>query len=1221
MPALIALVVTDARADYASACAPCHAASANPEVDNLPNGFGSSGSIRAANNLAYLNTKIDAGMGNPGTSNLNAAARQAIVTEIGNSNSVSAPAFTSGSPPSGTVQVSYSHTFAATAAPTLLDNSGLSTPFTLASGALPPGVTLNGATGQISGTPSAGGFFTGQVRANNLIGSGTLQSFSISIAKLNQTVSFGSAPSPNYSAGGTFSMSVSVSSGLPLTFIASGNCSVANTNINSITTTGAGSCFITASQAGNGIYNSTQAGQSVTVGMGSQTISFAAQSPATRNYAAGLSFPLNPAATGGPLAGAITYATSSAQICIVSGTTVSVGPLAGTCTITATQNGNANYNSISVARSIVINAVVPTAPTINLAAPGNAQATIAFTPSASDGGSPISSYRAACNPGNVFADGAASPIIVGGLTNSTFYTCTVTATNAIGGTVSGSATVTPTNGAIAPGFTSPNNATFTVGTTGTHTVTATGVPAPGLSMSGTLPQGVTFTPGTGVVTGTPPLGTVGSYILTFTANNNVPSNAVQTFTLTVAKASQAITFPVIPAQVVSNARVPLKATSTSGLAVAYSSLTNSVCTVSSNTVLNLAAGTCTLTANQTGNANYSLAPVITQSFVITATGINTAQGQNDWAEGGGFLQFNACDTCHGASPAGSKLNAANSPTFIGWLYTNNFATAHLSGPIPIPPNATQQAELASYIGTFVPGTNPSNAAVIHNTSVGFTLPNITLGTGTLTAVSVVTAPSKGSVFIGSGSTTAVYTPFTGQSGPDAFTYRATGPAGSTDTRTAVVNIALPSAPVISSATSASGAGGTAFAYNIVASNAPTLYGATGLPAGLFINTSTGQVYGIANAQGTFIVGLSAGNAGGSGTATLTITISGAALTVTKAGAGSGTVTSNPAGINCGAQCTANFNVNALVTLSSSPVAGTAPAVWSGSGCSGSGNCVVTMDAAKAVTATFNAVTAPGAPTNVHAIGGDGQVTVTFTNPVSNGGAAIVSYSVTCNPGAVTTDPAVSPVVVSGLTNGVSYTCDVRANNGFFTGPATSASAMPQPPLALTGIVSRKVHGTAGVLDFDLSQGEDTDGGSNIEPRAGGAGFNIVFQFNHGLSKPPALSVTANDGNPAITNAGLVIDGSDIIVTVSGIPDNSLYRIAIDDIDGQAGFGASVNMAFLVGDVNATRAVNASDISAVKAHDGFAVRKATMRFDLNADGVINNLDVLAVKLRSAKVLPK
>ena len=77
------------------------------------------------------------------------------------------------------------------------------------------------------------------------------------------------------------------------------------------------------------------------------------------------------------------------------------------------------------------------------------------------------------------------------------------------------------------------------------------------------------------------------------------------------------------------------------------------------------------------------------------------------------------------------------------------------------------------------------------------------------------------------------------------------------------------------------------------------------------------------------------------------------LTVSKAGNGSGTVTSNPAGINCGsgAGCLAKFTSGAAVTLTATAAKGYVFSGWSGA-CTGTGSCRVTMNAAKTVTASF-----------------------------------------------------------------------------------------------------------------------------------------------------------------------------------------------------------------------------------------------------------------------------
>src|SRR5207237_771814 len=91
----------------------------------------------------------------------------------------------------------------------------------------------------------------------------------------------------------------------------------------------------------------------------------------------------------------------------------------------------------------------------------------------------------------------------------------------------------------APAITSGNATTFVVGPAGTFSVTTTGVPAPALTETGTLPAGVTFVDngnGTATLSGTPAANTGGTYPITVTASNSVGTAATQTFTLTVNQA-------------------------------------------------------------------------------------------------------------------------------------------------------------------------------------------------------------------------------------------------------------------------------------------------------------------------------------------------------------------------------------------------------------------------------------------------------------------------------------------------------------------------------------------------------------------------------------------------------------------------------------------------------------------------------------------------------------
>jgi len=77
------------------------------------------------------------------------------------------------------------------------------------------------------------------------------------------------------------------------------------------------------------------------------------------------------------------------------------------------------------------------------------------------------------------------------------------------------------------------------------------------------------------------------------------------------------------------------------------------------------------------------------------------------------------------------------------------------------------------------------------------------------------------------------------------------------------------------------------------------------------------------------------------------------MTITTTGTGNGVVTSSPRGINCGTDCVYSYNAGTKVTLTAIADAGSAFVGWSGGGCAGTRACVVTVNAAKSVTATFN----------------------------------------------------------------------------------------------------------------------------------------------------------------------------------------------------------------------------------------------------------------------------
>jgi len=135
--------------------------------------------------------------------------------------------------------------------------------------------------------------------------------------------------------------------------------------------------------------------------------------------------------------------------------------------------------------------------------------------------------------------------------------------------------------------------------------------------------------------------------------------------------------------------------------------------------------------------------------------------------------------------------------------------------------------------------------------------------------------------------------------------------------------------------------------------------------------------------GSVFDGWSGGGCGGGGPCVVTMTEDAAVqatftatppLDVVHAGGGSGAVTSVPAGIDCGSDCSEAFRYGTEVTLTAVPGTHSSFAGWSGGGCSGTGTCQTTVNAAGSVTATFDIAEYAVAI----ATGGNGSGTVAST---------------------------------------------------------------------------------------------------------------------------------------------------------------------------------------------------------------------------------------------------
>ncbi|MGA2119014.1 MAG: protease pro-enzyme activation domain-containing protein, partial [Bryobacteraceae bacterium] len=170
----------------------------------------------------------------------------------------------------------------------------------------------------------------GSINVYNLIAG-----WSTALAGEAQTISFGALSSRAFGTA-SFTVGAAASSGLPVSF-ASETTPVCTVSGSTVTLAAVGICTIQATQSGNGTYAAaTPVTQSFQVTQASQTISFGALSKKTVGAAP---FTVGATASSGL---AVSFASTTTPVCTVSGATVTL-VAAGTCTIQATQAGNADY--------------------------------------------------------------------------------------------------------------------------------------------------------------------------------------------------------------------------------------------------------------------------------------------------------------------------------------------------------------------------------------------------------------------------------------------------------------------------------------------------------------------------------------------------------------------------------------------------------------------------------------------------------------------------------------------------------------------------------------------------------------------------------------------------------------------------------------------------------------------------------------------------------------
>ncbi len=852
------------------------------------------GGTNAASFVVNSPTQITAIVGAGASGNVTVTTPGGVGNLAGFVFAVPPTAFSAATPPTGTVGSAYTYTFVAngTPAPT----------YSVFSGTLPAGLTLNAATGVLSGTPTGTGGVSGAIviRATNVGGTFDCASFTITInaaptlfsaqtppngtqnvAYAGYTFVADGFPAPTYSVqSGTLPMGLTLSaggvlSGTPTVSGIIGPIVVRATNI-------AGT-FDTAP------FN---------IQMSIAPSAFSAQMPPSG--ALGLTYSYIFTANGFP---APTYSVQSGTL--PPGLTLNAvtGDLAGTPTAGGTYSGIIirASNIAGAFNSAPATITVSGAPTVFAAAPVSGVVGTPYSYFFTANGFPTPTYSVFSG---TLPPGLALNTATGELSGTpsmagVFGVTIISASNGAGSINSNSFSITIAGTPSSP--TAFSAQTPTAGTSGTpysYTFAANGFPSPTFSIaSGALPPGLTLNAVTGEITGTPTVS--GSYgPITVQASNGSGSLGSTPFTMTINGAPTSFSAQTPGSGVVGT---PYSYTLVAnGLpAPTYSLVSGTLPTGLTLSGAGVISGTPTVAGTFgpiTVQASNGAGSVNTSAFSITvsATGsaptmftaqsppnglVSSAYAYTFAANGSPAPSFSLVS---GTFPTGLTLNGSNGllsgvPSVAGVFgpitlsAMNGFGSVN-SAPFNITVNAAPT--------TFTAQTPPSGAVSVAYsyaiTADGYPAPTYSLISGALPAG--LTLSASGVI---SGTPTAA-----GVS--SGIVIKAQNAFGNVNTVSLSINIAAtPTAPTAFTAqTPPSGNVGAMYSYFVAANGSPTpTYSviAGTLPTGLTLNAATGEIAGTPSAGGTFgpITVQASNGAGTFNAAPFSITINQAPPTITN----------------------------------------------------------------------------------------------------------------------------------------------------------------------------------------------------------------------------------------------------------------------------------------------------------------------------------------------------
>ncbi|PHV48495.1 hypothetical protein CSQ91_13395, partial [Janthinobacterium sp. BJB301] len=749
--------------------------------------------------------------------------------------------------------------------------------YAISAGTLPAGLTLNAATGVLSGTPTAGGVFNFTVRAtDSSTGSGPYsgaRAYSMTVTAPTITV----APTvmPAMIAGVAYSQGIAAGGGTaPYSYAITGGSvptglSLAADGTLSGTPTAAGpynfTVTATDSSTGSGPYTGSRA-YSVTV---------AAGAPVAGNVSASLAYgssanPITLNLSGGAATSVAVASAASHGTATASGTSITYTPMAGyggPDSFTYTASNGVGTSAPATVTITVGGPTITIAPsTVPAAAVGSAYSQ---SVTAADGTGP---YTYAISAGTLPAGltlNAATGVLSGTPTAGGVFNFTVRATDSSTGSgpYSGaraySMTVTAPTITVAPTV----MPAMTAGVAYSQGITAAGGTAPYsyAITGGSVPTGLSLA-ADGTLSGTPTA--AGPYNFTVTATDSSSGSGPYT-------GSRAYSVTVVVAPPVAGA---VSAT------VAYGSSANPI-------TLNLSGGAATSVAVASA-AGHGTATVSGTSITYTpAAGYSGPDSFSYTASNGGGTSAEAIVTitvtpsvpvagavsatvAYGSSANPITLNlSGGAATSVAVASAAGHGTATVSGTsITYTPAAGYSGpDSFSYTASNGGGTSaaavvtitvtpsvPIAGAVSASVAYGSSANPITLNLsgGTATSVAVASAAGHGTATVSG--TSITYTPTAGYAGPDSFTYTASNAGGTSASATVTVTVGNPSVS-LTPATLPNATAEAAYTATLAATGgtAPYTYSVTSgtLPVGLSLNAATGVLSGTTNVAGSFPVSI------------------------------------------------------------------------------------------------------------------------------------------------------------------------------------------------------------------------------------------------------------------------------------------------------------------------------------------------------------------------------